>query len=351
MDRRIRKILRKKKDVLQNRPTFLERLSILLTEGYTFHDGITLLLPHHIKDYNQVLLVIEDDFREGCDVSQILSRFGFSSSTLLPVAIAELDGRLAVALKGMAIRLRKKEEKQKKLKNLLVYPIVLFVFIAALLVVFRRFFLPNMEMLVISRQSETNGFVSTLPSLVTKMPDVILGGVLVVMCLIIASIILYNNRAPGVKIQMMMSLPVASMFFSMLKTRDFASEIGGLLQSGLAIQNALDVLINQKLDVVLSEIAKNVKEQIIYGEPLHAAVQLTEGLMPQLAAFAKHGEDSGHLPKELLIYSQHLDETLDEKLTKALSLLQPALFSVIAICILAAYLALLLPVYGMIDKL
>ena len=32
-------------------------------------------------------------------------------------------------------------------------------------------------------------------------------------------------------------------------------------------------------------------------------------------------------------------------------MLQPALFCIIAICILAAYLALLLPVYGMMDKL
>ena len=55
--------------------------------------------------------------------------------------------------------------------------------------------------------------------------------------------------------------------------------------------------------------------------------------------------------KNYMIYSEHLSETIDEKLAKALAMLQPALFSIIAICILAAYLALLLPVYGMMDKL
>ncbi len=44
---------------------------------------------------------------------------------------------------------------------------------------FRRFFLPNMEALAISRKSEDGGFVSTLPSLVTKIPDFIIGMVLV----------------------------------------------------------------------------------------------------------------------------------------------------------------------------
>ncbi len=32
-------------------------------------------------------------------------------------------------------------------------------------------------------------------------------------------------------------------------------------------------------------------------------------------------------------------------------MLQPVLFGIIAICILAAYIALLLPIYGMMDKI
>ena len=52
-----------------------------------------------------------------------------------------------------------------------------------------------------------------------------------------------------------------------------------------------------------------------------------------------------------MIYSEHLDEKVDRHLAKGLAVLQPALFSLIAVCILAAYIALLLPVYGMIDKL
>ncbi len=351
MDKRRRKTLVRKKDVLQNRPAFLERLSVLLMEGYTFHDGIKLLLPHHMKDCNSALAAINADFKEGFGVSHILSHLGFSSAMLLPVVIAELDGRLALALEGMAARLRKKEEKQKKLKNLLAYPVVLFVFISVLLIAFRRFFLPNMEALSISRQGETKGFISALPSIVTKIPDVVVTVVLASACLTVVCVIIYKKLVPRTKIRVLMSIPIAGTYFAMFKTRDFASEMGGLLQSGLSMQNALDVLIDQNLDVVLSEIATNVKDQVIFGEPFHSATHMTAGLTSQLAAFAKHGADSGHLPKELLIYSEHLGEAIDEKLTHVLAMLQPALFSIIAICILAAYLALLLPVYGMMDKL
>ena len=49
------------------------------------------------------------------------------------------------------------------------------------------------------------------------------------------------------------------------------------------------------------------------GETFHVATKLTVGLTNQLAAFAKHGEDSGHLSKELLIYSGHLGEAVDRE--------------------------------------
>ncbi len=66
-----------KKDKLKNRPQFLSRLSVLLNEGYTFNEGLNLLLPHHMKDYESVLKEIETDFREGRNVTHILSRLDF----------------------------------------------------------------------------------------------------------------------------------------------------------------------------------------------------------------------------------------------------------------------------------
>lgn len=351
MNRLVQKIQFKKKVIVENRSSFLERLAVLLNEGYTFHDSLFLLLPHHMKDYRGMQEKIEEDFRSGLGVTHILGRFGFSPGLLLPVAIAEIDGKLAEALLGMAVRLRSLDEKRKKLKSLLLYPMVLFVFIVGLLLVFRKFFLPNMEALAMSRQSEAKGFVAVLPAIVARIPDIMFVLVLITLGVTTICIYLYRKLTPERKIRVWLSIPLGGMLFSIWKTRDFAGEMGNLLQSGLSMQNALSVLIDQQLDPVLSEIAENVREQVIYGEPFHSAVELTDGLTEQLAAFAEHGADSGHLPKELIIYSDHLGETIDRKLNATLSILQPALFSIIAICILAAYLAILLPVYGMLDKL
>lgn len=343
--------LRNKKPLLLHRPEFLGRLSVLLKEGYTFHEALRLLLPHHMKSYEVALLELDEEFRKGYGVTHILSRLGFPSRTLLPVVIAEVDGRLADALSSMSIHMKKTEEAQKKLKKLLAYPTVLFIFITLLLLAFRSYFLPNMEALALSRKNGDEGFISSLPMLLSKIPDLIFGVGILIGLFIVICIRIYKKLPPMKKIRFVSAIPVAGAMFCLWKTRTFASEMGSLLQSGLSMQDALDVLITQRLDSVLSKIAKDVKMHVVYGEPFHAAVGMTEGLTKQFSSFAKHGADSGHLPKELIIYSEHLDETIDRHLSTGLAVLQPALFSLIAICILAAYIALLLPVYGLIDEM
>jgi len=270
---------------------------------------------------------------------------------LLPVAIAEKDGRVGEALQGMANRLKKTEETKKKLRSLLAYPAVLFVFITVLLFGFRRFFFPSMEAFSVTRQEGESGMISKVPALVAKIPDLIIGiGILLILIFIVSAIV-YKKFTPSNKIRFFQAIPIVGEWFFMWKTRIFASEIGSLLESGLSMQEALNILIQQKLDAVLSEISRNVHEQVIYGEPFHTAVGMTSGLTKELSSFAQHGAESGHLPKELLIYSDHLEEAMDQRLAKGLAVLQPVLFSLIAICILAAYIALLLPIYGMLDKI
>ena len=347
---RIEQFIHHNKPTLKNKPQFLARLSVLLFEGYTFHEGLTLLLPHHLKEFEAVLKEIELDLREGHGVPHILKSIGFSSSALLPIVIAEMDGHLAKALSGVATRLKKREDAQTKLKKLLIYPSVLFVFITTLLLAFRNFFLPNMQSLSISSKGMDGGLISNLPLAMSKIPDLIIGIIAVFLLGGLLCAVVYKKLTPTNKIRFASYVPIIRKLFFMWKTRAFASELGSLLQSGLSMQASLDVLVNQNLDSVLRNIALDIREHIRFGESFHDAAKMTNGLTKQFSSFVEHGAQSGHLPKELIIYSEHLDELIESKLSTYLSMLQPMLFALIAICILAAYVALLLPIYGMMDN-
>ncbi len=342
--------LRRNRKKIDNHPVFLDRLSVLMQEGYTFHDGLVLLLPHHSKQYSEVLDQAEKDLKAGLGVTDILRRLGFSSSFLLPIIIAEVNGKLAVALKGIADRMKRSEERKKRLRNLLLYPLVLFSFLALFLVFFRRYFLPNLQAMAMVRNDGADGFVSLLPLIVSKIPDVLIGFCLTLICIVIVGTHIYRKLPPSSKIRFFTYIPIAGSTFSKWKTRDFSGEMGGLLQSGLSMQDALEVLVEQNADPILSEIATTIKGHVIHGESFDTAIRQTAVLRRELSDYAKHGADTGHLAKELLLFSENLHDMIEEELSKWIALLQPSLFAILAICILASYLALLLPVYSMFDN-
>ncbi|AXH99017.1 hypothetical protein DV702_04275 [Sporosarcina sp. PTS2304] len=330
---------------------FLHRLSVLLEEGYTFHEGLILILPYHTKDYEDSLRQVEIELKSGYGVSHVLKSLGFSKSLMLPITIAEVDGNLLRALNEVANRLNYKMEKQKQIQKLLAYPAVLFSFLLLLLVAFRQFFLPNFEALTVMRANEQSGVVQLLPHIVSFIPDLLLIISAIGFVSYVCVKVWVKRLTSEQLLKIILKLPIAGTFFKEMKTRDFASELGSLLQSGLSLQSALKVLKEQTEDPILAVMTSQLNSYVIYGESLHESIKLTDGLSARLADFAKHGADTGYLSKELMIYSEHTGQQLEEKINQWMTILQPALFGILAVCILLSYLSILLPVYKMIDSI
>lgn len=337
--------------VLNDKSMFLMRASELLREGYTILDCFSLLLPHHSSMSGSLLTKVEDTFREGANVSEVLRELGFPDRILLSVELSESDGRLADALEGASIRLEAAQLRKQKFIQAATYPVVLMVAMALLLIAFKIYFLPNFETLAASRASTTQGVEKYLPRIVAKAPDLILFTIALGGSLFISIRSYLKRLSPAAKIKWILSIPFLGDMQNAVWTRLFASETGNLLAAGNSIQEAMLILMRQKTDPILAQLAQSIHEEAAKGEPFHVAIELADGLTRDLSFFAKHGSDSGHLAKELLLYSEQLASTINRNVNRMLSLLQPILFTILAVCIIAAYLALLLPVYGMIKNM
>ncbi len=342
---------KEKSAIVNEKAMFLLRFSELLHEGYTIHECFSLLLPHHCSNSFQVLKGVEDTFREGATVSEVLKTLRFPDRILLSVELSESDGRLAEALSGASLRLEAAKVRRDKFVQAATYPVVLMIAMALLLIAFKIYFLPNFETLATARSATTQGIEKHLPRIVAKAPDLLLiamavGGVLFVLCKV------YMRRlTPIATIRRLSSIAIVGEMYTSVLNRLFDAETGNLLAAGNSIQEAMMILMKQKTDPILATIAKSIHEQASQGEPFHIAIDLTDGLTRDLSFFAKHGSDSGHLAKELLLYSEQLGNAIDRKVNRMMAMLQPMLFVILAVCIIAAYLALLLPVYGMIKNM
>lgn len=63
----------------------------------------------------------------------------------------------------------------------------------------------------------------------------------------------------------------------------------------------------------------------------------------------RHGQENGKLEQELFFYAQHCIELVEELIEKTLKAIQPGLYTIIGFLVVAMYLAILLPMFHLMD--
>ncbi|MEX3621782.1 competence type IV pilus assembly protein ComGB [Viridibacillus arvi] len=334
---------------VKDRASFLKKMSVLLTEGYTFRDALSMLLPHHVEELSEVEFLVEEKFRSGSNMSEILQLLGYQKSYLMTIHVAEQQGRVVRALESIASQMITKEETQKRLQKLMAYPAILFVFLVLLFFGFRTYFLPNMSSMMLSREGDASVSKLTLSSFFLHIPDALI----IAACgSILFAFVVWKNiskKEVGHQMKLYLKIPVLCRWFRLQLTRQFAYELGGLLESGLSMQESLIILQQQELQPFMAKIAGEIRERVIFGDSLSTAVNHMKVFQKGFNGHILHGEEGGNLGRELQIYSDFLTDKTEANMTRVLAIIQPLLFCIIAVCILGAYLAILLPMYEMME--
>ncbi|MFF2175466.1 competence type IV pilus assembly protein ComGB [Lysinibacillus sp. NPDC058147] len=328
---------------------FLSRLSVLMHEGYLFPQAISILLPHHIEAHEEIQKLINEKLRQGVGVSGIFEALQLPKQHLVAIIVAENNGDMIETLKGVAKQMALNETSKKKLMKLLLYPIVLIIFLLLLFLVFRTIFFPNIEKMVASRTAGTEETGIALSKVLLHFPDaLIVAGIAGICCILIFRFFL-KRRSIAHQLNIILNTPLIRIYVRMSLTRQFAAYLGSLLQSGFSLQASLQILEEQRLQPFLQYLARCIKERVVFGDTLTQAVNMMTVWQKDFSIFVEHGEQSGYLGKELVLYSELLTERQEQLLHKILAFVQPTFFIIIAMCIVAAYVSLLLPIYQMIE--
>ncbi|MEK9198664.1 competence type IV pilus assembly protein ComGB [Ureibacillus sp. 179-F W5.1 NHS] len=337
-----------KKKKVKQLPAFLNRLSTLLNEGYTFADSIDMLLPYHVENLVYWRAIIYEKLKNGGKVIDILKSFPIPNHYLITLQIAEESGNIAEVLKTVSKQLEFTYQMRKKVVKLLSYPIFLSVVLMMIFIAFRTYFLPSITEIIRSRSKEVSGMVS-ISNLFLHLPDILF--IISSSCFILFLIFFVHlkRKAISERINILLKLPVVNYFFKLQLTIRISKTLGELLVSGISLQQALDILQNQQLNQTIAYVARELERQVIYGELLSNAVSILAWFSPKFEEFIKHGEKSGYLGRELLIYCDLLEEKLQTNIQFIIAIVQPCFFILIAVCIIAAYLSILLPMYELIE--
>ena len=334
---------------LRDREQFLTRLAVLMKEGYLLPVALTLLLPMHTSKLEETLNGITRILKSGGNAAEILKYLGFKDHVLFPVEIAEYHGRLPESIDSIAKSFARTEQVQKKLKNILIYPVSLLIFTSVLFLFFRTSYVPNLTEMMKSLQSgdESTG----VPAYLLSLPDFFIAIFIAASLSIYVFRLLLKRQEIHLQIKWLLAVPILRGFMRLYWSHLLARELGTLLHSGISMQESLDLLQRQNYHKIIQFMTRLSHEELMMGQTFSISLERFSFVSRDMPAFVQHGEMTGYLGKELLLYSEVLMERIEQQTQALLRIIQPSFFIMIAVCIVGAYLAILMPMYNLVHTI
>jgi type IV pilus assembly protein PilC len=308
------------------------------------------------KVFQAALRDIKNTVEQGATFSDALRRHPkiFDDLFVNLVQAGEVGGILDTILQRLAGYIEKRVKLARQVKGALAYPsIVIFIMIGVMIVLmtfvipaFENMFaefgakdaLPGLTKLVIAL---SKGFVTYLPVTIALTIAGIVGAV-------------YGYRTPrGKKMvhRLILKLPVLGPVMQKIAVARFTRTLGTLLESGVPILDALDIVAKTAGNVIIEEALMYARARISEGknmaEPL-GEMKVFPGMVVQMVAV---GEQTGALDTMLKKIAEFYEEEVDVAVAALTSLLEPALMVIIGGMVGTVLIAMYLPIFELAGKI
>ncbi|PCJ59732.1 MAG: pilus assembly protein PilC [Planctomycetota bacterium] len=129
----------------------------------------------------------------------------------------------------------------------------------------------------------------------------------------------------------------------------FCRTLGTLIQSGVSILEALNIIKLATRDSLIVEDIERIYNSIREGESIADPIRESKVFDALVADMVAVGEETGEIDKMLLKIADNYDEEVDQQLERLMSLIEPIMIVGMAVVIGTIVIALFLPMIGMMD--
>ena len=327
----------------------IRHLSVMLKSGLALEDALKVLSERapdqKLKDtYTDML----NDVRSGKTLGESMKnqRKVFSDIMISLIDVGEQGGTLEKNLVYLADYLKKNYELQKKVKNAMLYPIIVFVLTMVEMLGVVYFLLPKLESLFNSFKNPPEFTVFVLNA--SKfLRDNNLAIALIIIGMVIAMILFLRTKiGRKFKDYLLLNFPIIRGLTRANILTTFSKTLAILLQSGIPISKAIEISANTIENSYYQKALRVIFEDIKAGLNLAESMSKHEKYFP--ATFIKIveiGENTGTLEDNLNYLYEFYRDDLEDMSNNISTLIEPLLLIFIGIMI--GFLAIIIvgPIY------
>lgn len=297
-----------------------------------------------------VLSDLRQKVNEGASLAKALTDHPkvFNSVYVNMVEAGEASGTLEIVLLRLADFTEQQVKLKNKIKGAMTYPVIMAVFGFTMMNVIFIFVIPKIAKIFISMKKE-------LP-LITQICIWISNFLVSYWWVVILGIIgtIYGTlkyiRTPRGESQwhaLQLRLPILGILVKMINVSRFCSTLGTLMNSGVPILTALNIVKNLIPNVHMKDAVEKARQSVSEGASL-AQPLVQSGFFPPLVThMIKLGERSGELEPMLKIISENYEDQVQSRISGLTSVLEPIMMICLGTAIGFIVFAVVIPMMNM----
>ncbi|YAR63131.1 competence type IV pilus assembly protein ComGB [Bacillus cytotoxicus] len=341
----------RKKWRLDEQVMLLKRLGDLLEKGYSLLQALEFLQFQLSSQKRLQLQHMTEELKNGQSLHDAFHQLMFHPDILSYLFYAQKHGDISFALRQGSLLLQRKNKHQKEMIKVLRYPIFLSVFLIGILAVFHFILLPQFEILYSSLRTSTTSFTDSIISFIQTLPYIIAGFFLTVLVGFCVYVFYLRKLPPVQRVNILLRIPLSKTFLISTHSHYLSVQLSGLLQGGLSVLEALTLMSKQRHHPFFQYEATRIEERLMAGEPLDSIIMKSGYYEADLSYVIAHGQKNGNLAAELGDYSELMIEKMEGKMNRIFVVIQPLLFVCIGIIVVFMYLAMIMPMFQMMNSI
>ncbi len=297
-----------------------------------------------------VLAEVMEKVNEGASLASALGEYPkvFNNVYVNMVEAGESSGTLSIVL----LRLAEFTEAQVKLKNkvkgAMTYPLIMVIFGSLMMGIIFAFVIPKISKIFISMKKElpwTTKLAMGISDFVVNYWYIVILGAFFTFIFLRKYIQTPRGRARYDAI--LLKLPIVGNLTTMINISRFASTLATLLNSGVPIISAMNIVKNLISNVHIQRAVQEARDRISEGAsmtgPLHAS-----GLFPPMVThMISLGEKSGELESMLDIIAENYEDQVESKLSGLTSVLEPVMMVGMGLAVAFIVFSVVMPLMDM----
>jgi len=330
------------------------QLSTMINSGIPLLESLEIL-EEQASDpgFKIVLDKVIERVRSGSDFSSALSEHSrlFSKIYVNMIRAGESSGQLDVILQRLADYMEAAEELKREIKSAMTYPAASLVLILSVTVGLVVGVVPQFQAIFEQLGAQALPVPTQILMMLSKALTEHFLALVSGAAIVAVSLALYVRTGPGRRHWhwVLLHMPIFGPLFRKVAISRFSRTFATLIQSGVPMLGALDIVAATAGNVLVGAAVLKAKDAVSRGETLGDPLTATRVFPPMVTRMISIGEKTGALEKLLMKIAEFFDGEVRATVKALTSLIEPLMISAMGLIVGFIVLAIFLPIIRIRD--